>query len=128
MDAYLQKEIEQILKSFDNYPVVLVEVISKNSALDKAKYAITSNTGGYPSINNLEAAGFSSSVAIGITFECIEIMERIREQQAKEYSAILEKNKQESLKENQGCLLTIFISFILFAMFLFWWIGSVFGV
>lgn len=55
-------------------------------------------------------------------------MERIREQQAKEYSAILEKNKQEFLKENQGCLFAIFISFILFAMFLFWWIGSVFGV
>lgn len=128
MDAYLQKEVKQILKTFDNYPVVLVEVISKNPALDKKKYAITANTGGYPSIDNLEAAGFSSSDAIGITFECTEIMEKIREQQANEYSAIIEKNKQEFLKENKGCLLAIFIGFILFSMFIFWWVGSVFGV
>lgn len=75
MNEYLTKEISRILAVFDDYSVVLVEVSSHDPTVDGLIYAITANTGGYPSIHNAEAAGFSDTDSIGVTAKCIELMQ-----------------------------------------------------
>lgn len=98
MNEYLTNEVNMLLKNFDNYPVVLVEVISNNPAINKVKYAITENTGGFPSIRNLEATGFGSADAIGVTFECLDLMELLRTQNNVTYRTETKCNYKKCLK------------------------------
>lgn len=79
MNKYLKTEVEKILKTYDNYPVIIVEAISDNPLLDELKFAVTTKTGGYSSIELAEQIGFTDADTIGVTFECLEIMQRYRE-------------------------------------------------
>lgn len=128
---YINSEIENFKKTFDDKPVILVEVHSVNPDLKGKMFAITEETAGFPTIQeaiqkyNLKQ---DTTIALGVSFECLEEMNRIQDQQAKEYAAAIEKKKQEAAEENFGCLASVFIGFILFAVFVFWFIGAVFGV
>lgn len=128
---YINSKIEEFKKTFDDKPVILVEVHSVNPDLKGKMFAITEETAGFPTIQeaiqeyNLK---HDTTIALGVSFECLEEMNRIQDQQAKEYAAAIEKKKQEAADENFGCLASVFIGFILFAVFVFWCIGAVFGV
>ena len=94
MNEYLKEEVEKILKTYDNYPVIIVEAISNNPLLDKLKFAVTTKTGGYSSIEGAEQSGFTDSDTIGVTFDCLEIMQRYKD-----------TKKQTNKQMNQQCKL-----------------------
>lgn len=128
---YINSKIEEFKKVFDDKPVILIEVHSVNPDLKGKMFAITEETAGFPTIQEaIEKYNLKhdKTIALGVSFECLEEMNRIQDQQAKEYAAAIEKKKQEFAEENFGCLLSILIGFILFAVFIFWCIDAMFGV
>lgn len=119
MQNYINSRKAEILQTFDDCPVVLVEIMSANPEIAGKMVAISKNTGGYESLdvaiinyNLLE----DDSLAIGITSKCIAKME-IFENQNNHNNINADNNYTEFahfIENNFGCALAVFLSIILF--------------
>lgn len=125
MLEYINNKRKEIYETFvHDYNVILVEVFSVNPALKDKLIAITDETAGYMSMNEAIKKydlKHDTTISIGITTKCLDEMEKIQQQQAKGYAEILEKNKQKFAEENFGCLLALFLGFVLFIILCLVW-------
>ena len=70
MIDYINDRIKELNNTFNDYPVVLVEILSANSELKGKMFAITEETAGFPSFKdaiNIYNLKQDTTMAIGIT-------------------------------------------------------------
>ena len=123
MADYVTKTTKQILKTFDNMPVVLVEVFSVLPEFNGKIYAISQETNKFPHLRLAIEEGLfkkDKNASFGVTAMCIEYMAIIDEgkplpnniekfyvhpkgvlyQGTKQYDAISEKFRGKETVEN----------------------------
>lgn len=80
-DHYVIRQKYQILKAFDDCPVVLVEIQSEQTEWNGKICAISKNSGGFPYLEYAVEAGVfdDGKATFGITTQCLDAMEQFEE-------------------------------------------------
>lgn len=89
MIDYINGKIKELNSTFNDYPVVLVEVFSANPELKGKMFAITEKTAGFLSIQDAIVKYNlvnDNTMSIGITVQCLNAMTEIENKGVEYYS------------------------------------------
>ena len=125
MIDYINDRIKELNNTFNDYPVVLVEILSANSELKGKMFAITEETAGFPSFKdaiNIYNLKQDTTMAIGITAQCLNAMTEIENNSVQCFS--IDPKPFEHCKQNYNQtdmppaqfygLLVLFLLFVIF--------------
>lgn len=81
MSDYFSTRKQEILKTFDDYPIVLVEIQSEQAEWNGKICAISKNNGGFPYLEYAVEAGVfdDGKATFGITVKCLDAMEQFQD-------------------------------------------------
>lgn len=122
---YINEKVKELKSTFDDFPVILVEVFSANPELKGKIFAITEETAGFTDFKdaiNAYQLKQDKTMSIGVTKQCITEMQRLQQQQARK-SANRQNNQNEFVEQNFGCLLSLFLAFVAFIFICIFWGG-----
>jgi len=118
MGNYFSTRKQEILKTFEGSPVVLVELFSDKPEWNGKIVAISENCGGYPSISQAVAAGLfedGMQTSFGVTTACLDLME-LQETMQHQTNKKMPMIDEKFVEQNFGCLLSIFLGLIVFIL------------
>lgn len=125
MVDYINEKIKELKSTFDDFPVILVEVFSANPELKGKMFAVTEETAGFPSFKdaiNIYNLKQDTTMAIGITAQCLNAMTEIENNGVQGFS--INSKSSEHYKQNYNQidmppaqfwgLLVLFLLFVFF--------------
>ena len=115
MSDYVTERKNELLSTFDDYTIVLVEIFCQQPEWNGRMVAISNKNGSFPSINQAIAAGVfegNSSATFAVTAQCLKFM---KEKQASQEPSMPQIDPK-FVEEHFGCLLSVFIGFICFIL------------
>lgn len=118
MADYVTERKNELLSTFDDYAIVLVEIFCQQPEWNGRIVAISNNCGGFPSISQAIAAGVfegNSSATFAITAKCLKFMKEKWNSQEPSMPHI----DQKFVENHFGCLLALFFGFIVFILWCF---------
>lgn len=121
---YINNKIKELKNTFNDFNIVLVEIHSANPELNGKMFAITEKTAGFPSFKdaiNTYNLKQDKTMSISVTKQCITEMQKLEQQQIKESS--MPQIDQQFVEEHFGCLLLLFLSFVVFIFICIFWGG-----